>query len=104
MRRPDLSQLSRLAPPGIELWYVALATGVLLFLGNGNVLLEKMGLIGTSDLIGQELSTKITHVFEFLSSLSFTANAASMLVWGGAGLIIYSTLQSVLRLLRTLQY
>ncbi|HEY4160639.1 MAG TPA: hypothetical protein VGM08_01100 [Candidatus Saccharimonadales bacterium] len=104
MRRPTLSQLTQLMPGTIELWYVALITGVLLFLGNGNVLLEKLGLIGTSDLIGQQVSTKVTRIFEFLSGLSFSANASSMIVWGGAGLIIYSTLQALLRYLRTLQY
>jgi len=104
MRRPTLNQLSQLMPGTIELWYVALATGVLLLLGNGNVLLEKLSLIGTSDLIGQQVSTKVTRIFEFLSGLSFSANAASMIVWGGAGLIIYSSLQALLRYLRALQY
>ena len=101
MRRPVLS---RLFPTSIELWYIVLVSCVLLVLGNGKLLLQKLELISSAQLIGGQVSTRVTSGLISLSTFKFTAGAANMIVWGATGLLIYSALQSAVRTLRTLQY
>ncbi len=96
--------LSRLLPSSIELWYVALVAGILVLLGNGKLLIEKLGLIDSAQLIGGQVTTTVTAGLTTLSTLQFTASVANMIVWGATGLLIYSALQALVRGLRTIQY
>jgi hypothetical protein len=101
MHRTPLSQLR---PNAIELWYVVFFSCALILIGNGKLILERAGLITSADLIGQQVSTKVLWGTNWLDNFQFTAGVINLIVWGGIGLIIYSTLQSVVRSLRIIAY
>lgn len=101
MRR---SPLSLLWPSAIELWYVAFTSFALVMVGNGKLMLEKAGLIGSAHLIGQQVSTKLLWGSNLLDTFRFTANAVSLIFWGATGLIIYSALQAMMTGLRDFEY
>ncbi|HUB93443.1 MAG TPA: hypothetical protein VMB52_02985 [Verrucomicrobiae bacterium] len=98
------SPIRQLLPNAIELGYVALTTFVLILAGNGKLMLERMGIIGSANLIGQQVTTKATSGLVTLSNFRATANAINLVVWGAIGLIIYSALQSIVKGLHTIQY
>jgi hypothetical protein len=101
MRR---SPIRMLWPSAIELWYVAFTAFALLMIGNGKLMLEKAGLIGSAHLIGAQVSTKLLWGNNLLDTFHFTANAVSLVFWGATGLIIYSSLQAMMTSLREFQY
>jgi uncharacterized BrkB/YihY/UPF0761 family membrane protein len=101
MRRPLIKQL---LPSTIEVGYIALVVCAILLLGNGKLILERIGFISSADLIGQQVSTKATTGLLALDSFRFTANAVDLMLWGATGLIIYSALQSVVRIMRIVAY
>jgi len=101
MRRSPISQLW---PSGVEIGYILLITCAILLVGNGKLLLERAGLIGSAHLIGEQVSTKVVWGTGLLDTFRFTAGAINLIVWGGTGLIIYSVLQSFVQVLRTIQY
>jgi hypothetical protein len=100
LRRP----LSQLLPNGIELGYIALTVCVLVIAGSAKLVLERVGLISSATLIGQQVTTRATWGLGVLDTLRFTASVINLIVWGATGLIIYSALQAVVRGLRTIQY
>lgn len=91
-------------PGTIELWYVAFATFALVMVGNGRLMLEKAGLLGSAHLIGAQVSTKVLWGSNLLDTFHFTANAVSLIFWGATGLIIYSVLQAIMQGLRDFEY
>lgn len=98
------SRLSQVLPNSIEYWYVALATSAIILVGNGKLLLERFGFIGSAHIIGQEVSTKVLWGGSLLDRFNFTANAADLVVWGVVGMIIYSAIQSLTQSLRIIKY
>jgi len=103
MRRNPIP-VRQLLPGSIELGYVALVVCVLLAVGNAKLILERAGLISSAALIGQQVSTKATWGLNVLDTFRFTASVVNLIVWGATGLIIYSTLQAVVRGLRSVAY
>jgi hypothetical protein len=101
MRHASLSQLR---PSALELWYVGFAACALILVGNGKLILERAGLIGSAHLIGQQVSTKVISGTALIDTFRFTAGAINLIVWGATGLIIYSGLQSLVQGLRTIEY
>lgn len=101
MRR---SPIRLLWPSAIELWYVAFASFALVMVGNGKLMMEKAGLIGSAHLIGEQVSTKVLWGSNLLDTFRFTASVVSLIFWGATGLIIYSALQAVVTGLRDFQY
>lgn len=101
MRR---SLMSQLRPSGVEIGYILLITCAILLVGNGKLLLERAGLISSAHLIGEQVSTKVVWGTALLDTFRFTAGAINLIIWGGTGLIIYSVLQSLVQMLRTIQY
>jgi hypothetical protein len=101
MRRPSITQL---LPNSIELGYVAIIACIVVLLGNGKMILERSGFIASTDLIGQQVSTKAATGLLTLDSFRFTANAVTFVVWGATGLIIYSALHALVRAMRLVAY
>jgi hypothetical protein len=101
MRRPSILQL---LPSAIELGYVALVACVIILVGNGKLILERAGMISSAHLIGQQVSTKVTAGLDSLSRFQFTGTVVDFILWGGIGLIIYSALYAVIRVIRTGEY
>jgi hypothetical protein len=101
MRRHQLRQL---LPGAIELGYIAIVVCVLILVGNAKLILERAGLISSATLIGQQVSTKASWGLNALGTFRFTASVINLIVWGVMGLVIYSTLQAVIRGLRTIEY
>jgi len=98
------NSLSLLRPNVIELWYIFFISCVLLLVGNGKLLLQKAGLITSAQLIGQQVSTKVLWGTNWFDNFKFTAGVINLIVWGTVGLIIYTTLQSIVRSLRIFAY
>ena len=101
MRRTPLSQLR---PSTIEIYYIIFFACLLIILGNGKLILQRAGLIGASDLIGQQVSTKVLWGTNWIDTFRFTAGIINLIVWGATGLIIYSALQSGVKTLRMIAY
>jgi hypothetical protein len=101
MRRPLLAQL---LPDTVELGYTMLITCVVILLGNAKLILEKVGLLSSADLIEQRFSTKVTTGFDSLSSFRFTGSVLQGIIWGVVGLIVYSMLQTIWQAARTATY
>ncbi len=101
MRR---SPLRLLWPNAIELWYVVFTSFAIVMAGNGKLMLEKAGLIGSAHLIGAQVSTKLLWGSNLLDTFRFTASAVSLIFWGATGLIIYSALQAMVTSLRDFEF
>lgn len=77
---------------------------MLVLVGNGRLILERLGLIGSTSLIREQVSTRIDWGLSSFQSFRFSANAADLVVWGIVGLIIYSALEALVKSIRTVQF
>jgi len=87
-----------------ELWWVALTALALLLIGNARFLLERLGLINASSVVHQQVAQTVGTGLGRLDTFTITPTVVTFLVWGGAGLILFSIIQGLLRASGTVQF
>lgn len=80
-----------------ELWCVGLSTLALLIAGNIKLFLEHYGLLGSSAVVGQELSNRFTSGLSLLDTFSMTPQVVTFLTWAVIGLVLFSIGQALRR-------
>jgi uncharacterized BrkB/YihY/UPF0761 family membrane protein len=80
-----------------ELWCVALCSLTLLLGGDAKILLARLGLVSSADVVGRQLSGQVTSGLSALDSLSLTPGLVTLIVWGAVGMVIYSFIQALQR-------
>lgn len=96
--------LRQLLPTSFECGYLMLVTVIITLLGSGRILLERVGMINSADLLSQQVSTKITASINSFDTFRFTGSVVNGIIWLGTGLIVYSMIQAILRSMRIVAY
>ena len=94
----------RIIPTRIETLGVAFFSLVFLLLGNAHDLLQRYGLISSSQIVHDQLGKGVGQGLQKLDSYSFTQNATTFIVWGLVGLISFSIFQTIWRASQRLKY
>jgi hypothetical protein len=84
-------------PSTFELWCVGFATLALLIAGNAKLFLEHYGLLGSSEVVGKQLSNRFSSGLSLLDSLSLTPEVVTFLTWAVVGLVLFSIAQALRR-------
>jgi hypothetical protein len=87
-----------------ELWCIALGSLAVLIAGNARALLGRYGLLNSSQVVGQQLSGRLTSGLGTLDSFSITPGLVTLIVWGGVGMAIFSLTQAILRASATVSF
>lgn len=80
-----------------ELWCVGLATLALLIGGNARLFLEHYGLLGSSEIVGHQLSNRFTDGLSLIDAFTLTPEVVTFLTWAIIGLVLFSIAQAVRR-------
>jgi hypothetical protein len=84
-------------PSSFELWCIGLCTSALLIAGNTKLFLQHYGLLGSSQVVGQQLSNRFSSGLSLLDTFSFTPDVVTFIAWAIAGLLIFSFAQAFKR-------
>jgi hypothetical protein len=84
-------------PTIYELGYVGIATLAVLIAGNAKALLEHFGLISSSDVVGDRVSTTVGSGLKVIDAFSATPGLVTFITWGIIGLILFSLVQAFIR-------
>jgi hypothetical protein len=98
-----MQKLSRLFPSAPEVWGIAFATLVLLLIGNGKDLLQRYGLVQSSQVVKNQLGHGIGSGLGILDSFTVTRSIVNFALWGVVGLIAFSFVHTLLTASNRLQ-
>jgi hypothetical protein len=96
--------LPKLFPSSTETAGIAFVSLLIVLLGNGKDLLERYGLLNSSQLVQKQLGNQVGSGLGKLDTFKFTDSVVSFAVWGVVGLISFSLLQAVLRTSNQIKY
>ena len=80
-----------------EFWWIALAAFVLLIAVDGRTILGRMNLVDASDVVHTQVSQTVGSSLGLLDAFAITPTVITFVVWGVAGLVLFSIIQGMIR-------
>lgn len=87
----------KLFPSAFELWCVVAVSAAILVAGNAKVLLQKLGLISSSSVVSQHVSSTVGNSLVTFDSYSITPGLVTFITWSIIGLVTFSIAQAFVR-------
>jgi hypothetical protein len=91
------TQENPFVPSIYEYWYLFLAAVAVLIAGNARVLLQHYGLIASSNIVGDRVSSTVGSGLRAIDTFSATPGVVTFMTWGIVGLILFSLVQAFVK-------
>lgn len=91
-------------PSALETGGIVFLSIMILLVGNAKDLLERYGLLSSSQIVKDRLAHGVDHGLTKLDSFRATNGVVTFVVWGAVGLVTFSFVQALLRASNQIRY